>query len=122
MCSLYTQQCLSFSWFLPSHTAQHLRLARASNDHLIPLFDSSSKAADDEEHNKEQLFARVRMGAYVNGKDLGLESTAQFPIEAEDDILYPGVSLIRSETVSLNFGYQPFSYLPRPSALLRLKG
>lgn len=65
-------------------------------------------AQDDQEGNKERKFASVQMGARINGKDLGIESTAQLPIESEDDILYPGVSLVRAEAVTLNFGYRPF--------------
>ena len=89
----------------------------------IPFFhiqnknkNSTTKAQDDEEGKKERLFARVEMGAWVNGIDLGLKSTVQLPIESEDDILFPGVSLVRAEAVSLNFGYHPFRYRPPPAS------
>jgi hypothetical protein len=55
------------------------------------------------------------MGARINGSDLGLESTVELPIESEDDVLYPGVSLCRMQAVTFNFGYRPFTYV----ALLR---
>lgn len=65
---------------------------------------------DDEEGKMEQLFARATMGALVNGNDVGIKSTVQIPIESRDETLYPGVSLVRAEAVSLNFGYTPFMY------------
>jgi hypothetical protein len=78
-----------------------------------------AQAQDDQEGKKERKFACVQMGARINGKDLGIESVAQLPIESEDDILYPGVSLVRAEAVTLNFGYRPFVYATLSSCVCR---
>jgi hypothetical protein len=99
---------------LLTRTRSWLRLCSAV------AYRAHDQAQDDQEGKKERKFACVQMGARVNGKDVGVESTVQLPIESEDDILYPGVSLVRAEATTLNFGYRPFTYLFLLLALLLL--
>jgi hypothetical protein len=66
--------------------------------------------AEDDHKGMKARFASVRMGALINGKEHGLESIVQLPIESEDDLLYPGASMARAEAVTFNFGYRPLRY------------